>query len=39
MEALNLKYTIMIEERDDVNYVGTKLTEPIMVSSEDTYDI
>ena len=39
MEALNLKYTIMIEERDDVNYVGAKLTEPIRVSSEDTYDI
>ena len=39
MEALNLKYTIVIEERDDVNYVGNRLTKPIKVSSEDTYDI
>ena len=39
MEALNLKYTILIEEKDDVNYVGTKLTKPLSVSSEDTYEI
>ena len=39
MEALNLKYTIIIEEKDDDNVVGTKLSEPLRVSSEDTYDI
>lgn len=39
MEALNLKYKIIIEEKDDINVVGTKLTEPIVVSSEDTYDL
>ena len=38
-DALNLKYTITIEEKDDVNYVGTKLEKPIVVSSEDTYEI
>lgn len=38
-EALNLKYSIVIEEKDPDNFVGTKLMEPIVVSSEDTYDI
>ena len=39
MEALNLKYKIIIEEKDDINVVGTKLSGPIVVSSEDTYDL
>lgn len=39
MEALNLKYEIIISERTDDDIVGTKLEEPIHVSSEDTYDL
>ena len=38
-DALNLKYTITLEEKDDTNYVGKKLERPIVVSSEDTYEI
>lgn len=39
MEALNLKYTIIIEERTDNDIVGQKLENPISVSSEETYTI
>jgi len=39
MEALNLEYTITIREKDDKNYVGTKLSAPICVSSDDTYPV
>lgn len=38
MEALNLKYKIIIEEKDDINVVGMRLLEPIVVSSEDTFE-
>lgn len=39
IEALNLKYELVISEKGDTNIVGTKLEEPIVVSSEDTYDL
>ena len=39
IEALNLKYELIISEKGDTNIVGTKLEEPIVVSSEDTYDL
>ena len=35
--ALNLKYTIIIEEKDPEQSIGTRLSDPIVVSSEDTY--
>ena len=38
-DALNLKYSIVVEERSDNDIVGEKLEEPIVVSSEDTYEI
>ena len=38
-EALNLEYAIVIREKDDPLTIGTKLEKPIIVSSEDTYDI
>lgn len=38
-EALNVKYTITVEEKSDDDIVGTKLPEPIVVSSEDTYQL
>lgn len=38
-EALNLKYTITVEERTTNDVVGNALIEPIVVSSEDAYEI
>ena len=38
INKLNLKYKLIIEEKDDINVVGNKLSEPIVVSSEDTYE-
>lgn len=38
-DALNVKYTIKVEERSDDDVVGTKLTNPIIISSEDTYQL
>lgn len=38
-DALNMKYTIIVEEKDPNNCIGEPLKEPIVVSSEDTYDI
>lgn len=39
VEALNLKYTIILEEKDPDVIVGSPLKEPIIVTSEDTYDV
>jgi len=39
MDALNLKYTIMVEEKDPNNIIGTPLKEPIVACSEDTFEI
>lgn len=39
MEALNLVFTIIITEKSANNVVGNALTEPIRVSSEDTYEM
>lgn len=38
-EALDLKYTIIIEEDGSNNIIGNPLKEKIIVSSEDTYEI
>ena len=38
-DALNVKYTIIVEEKSDDDIVGTKLKEPIVISSEDTYQL
>lgn len=38
-EALNLKYSIVLEERNPNDVVGDPLKEPIVVSSEDTYEM
>lgn len=38
IEAMNLKYTIILEEKDPDIVVGDKLKKSITVSSEDTYD-
>lgn len=38
IEAFNLKYTIIVEEAQG-DTIGMKLESPIVVSSEDTYDI
>lgn len=38
-EAMNLKYRIIIEEKDPKHVVGDPLTEEIECSSEDTYEI
>lgn len=38
-DALNLKYSIKIEEKNENDIVGDRLTEPIIVSSEDTYEL
>lgn len=35
--ALNLKYTITVEEIDDKLIIGSPLKEPLAISSEDTY--
>lgn len=37
-EALNLKYTIIIEEQDPNNYIGAPLEEKIISGSDDTYE-
>lgn len=37
--ALNLKYTITIEDLDPKNSVGTQLKHPITISSEDEYSV
>jgi len=37
MEAMNLKYTIILSEKGNTDIVGNPLTEPIEVSSEETY--
>lgn len=37
--ALSLKYTITIEEIDPKNPIGECLKEPIVISSEDTYNL
>ena len=39
VEALNLKYTIIIEDKDPNNTIGPALKEPLVASSEDTHDI
>ena len=39
MEALNLKYTITLTEKGTTDVVGNPLTDPISVSSEETYDM
>lgn len=38
-DALNVKYTIIVEEKSDDDVVGTKLKDPIIISSEDTYQL
>lgn len=38
-EVLNMKYTIIIEEADDNDNVGTRLKEPVIVKSDDSYTI
>lgn len=39
MDALRLKYTILVEEIDPKNPIGEPLDSPIKASSEDTFDI
>lgn len=39
IHALNLKYTIIVEEKDPKHPVGKALTKPIVISSEDTYEV
>jgi hypothetical protein len=39
MDALNLKYSIILEEKDSTQAIGDPLTNPILASSEDTFDI
>ena len=39
IEALNLKYTITIEEKDPANHLGTRLVDKITGSSEDTHEL
>jgi hypothetical protein len=38
-DVLNLKYTIVIEEKDPENPIGIMLNEPIVITSEDTFDV
>lgn len=38
-EALNVKYSLVIEEKDKDFHIGKRLEQPIVVSSEDTFDI
>ena len=38
-EAMNLKYRIILEEKDPNNTIGEPLSEEIECSSEDTYEI
>lgn len=39
IEALNLRFSIIVEERGDTDIVGAKLSKPIVVTSEDTYEL
>jgi hypothetical protein len=39
MDALNLKYTIIVEEKDPEHFIGDLLDDSIVASSEDTFDI
>lgn len=39
IEALNLKYTIIVEEEDPKHALGIPLKDKIVATSEDTYDI
>lgn len=39
IEALNLQYKIILTERTDNDVVGDALKEPIVVSSEETYNL
>jgi len=39
IDALNLKYTVTIEELSDKDVIGEKLSEPIVVSSEESYEV
>lgn len=39
IEALNLQYQIILTERTDNDIVGEALKEPIVVSSEETYNL
>ena len=39
MEALHLKYTIIIEEVSPEEACGKKIMEPIRISSEDTFEM
>lgn len=38
-EAFNLKYTIILEDRSSDDIIGTPLNAPIIVSSDDGYEI
>jgi len=38
-DVLNMKYTLIIEEKSEDDNVGNRLSEPIVVSSEDEYVI
>lgn len=38
-EVLNLKFTIIVEEIDNDNSVGIKLKQPIIITSEETFQI
>lgn len=38
-EAFNLKYTIIVEEAKDGDVIGMPLEKPIVISSDDTFDI
>jgi hypothetical protein len=37
MEAMNLEYLIVVREKSDTDVVGDPLTNPVAVSSEETY--
>lgn len=39
VEAFNLKYTIIVEEAKTGDTIASPLGEPIIISSDDTYDI
>lgn len=39
VEAFNLKYTIIVEEADGGETIGARLEEPIVMHSDDTFDI
>ena len=39
VEAFNLKYTIILSEAEENNHIGARLTEPIIMTSEDTHPL